>query len=84
VVPSSLGMRLFDEHQQPDQEKLGINTNSRRSETGKEEKMALLAPEDLAEVELSFDELVESGELDPREISMGTYTNNGGRRDKDG
>jgi hypothetical protein len=46
--------------------------------------MALLAPEDLAEVELSFDELVESGELDPREISMGTYTNNGGRRDKDG
>lgn len=44
----------------------------------------LLAPEDLATVEVSIDDLIKSGEFDPTEISMGTYTNNGGRRDKDG
>jgi hypothetical protein len=44
----------------------------------------LLAPEDLATVEVSIEDLIKSGEFDPTEISMGTYTNNGGRRDKDG
>lgn len=43
-----------------------------------------LSPEDLASVEISLEELIRSGEFDPTEISMGTYTNNGGRRDKDG
>lgn len=45
---------------------------------------ALLAPEDLASDETTVEDLVEAGELDPAEIIMGTYTNNGGRRDKDG
>ena len=44
----------------------------------------LLAPEDLATVEVSIDDLIKSGAFDPTEISMGTYTNNGGRRDHDG
>lgn len=44
----------------------------------------LLAPEDLACDETTVEELIASGEVDPRDISMGTYTNNGGRRDKDG
>jgi hypothetical protein len=45
---------------------------------------SLLAPEDLACEEATIEELVKSGELDPMEITMGTYTNNGGRRDHDG
>ena len=45
---------------------------------------SLLAPEDLASAEIKVEDLVEAGELDPGEISMGTYTNNGGRRDHDG
>jgi hypothetical protein len=44
----------------------------------------LLVPEDLATVEVKIEDLIKSGEFDPNEISMGTYTNNGGRRDKDG
>jgi hypothetical protein len=44
----------------------------------------LLAPEDLATVEVNIEDIIKSGEFNPTEISMGTYTNNGGRRDKDG
>ena len=44
----------------------------------------LLSPADLASEELTIEDLVEAGDIDPTQISMGTYTNNGGRRDKDG
>lgn len=40
----------------------------------------LLAPEDIATVELTVEEMIESGKFDPTEIQMGTYTFAMGKR----